>query len=106
MVAPGESSSGEDRSDPSEKIIEAVAEHEGIETTAVEPPTYAPLYDVINPEALDALFRGPKRNPGTVEGRVEFRYGDYWVTVHSDGSVEVEPAESGEEKPTGVDDGK
>ncbi|OIB56551.1 HalOD1 output domain-containing protein [Natrialba sp. SSL1] len=42
---------------PSQAIIEAVAAREGVDPTEIEPPAYEPLYSVINPEALDSLFR-------------------------------------------------
>lgn len=42
-----------------------------------------PLYDVIDPDALDALFRGP--NPGTVT----FEYEGYTVVVRENAEVVV-----------------
>lgn len=72
------------------RIIEAVAEREGIDAIEVEPPEYEALYDVLNPEALDSLFA--PREDGTPRngGRVEFAYCGYDVVVTSDGDVELE----------------
>lgn len=59
-------------------VIETVAEAAGVSELELEP-----LYDAIDPDALEALFR-----PGAV-GRVEFTYHGHAVTVHSDGRVDV-----------------
>jgi hypothetical protein len=60
----------------------------------VDPTTLDPLYDVVNPDALEALF-GPKLD-GTPRagGRVVFDYSGYHVTVASDGSVRAERLET------------
>lgn len=60
-----------DASTPSEAIVLGVA---GLEE--LDPTTMPPLYERIDPEALDALFRD--RSPGTVT----FEYAGYEVTVH------------------------
>lgn len=51
-----------DRSIPTDEsvslaIIEAVAEREAVEPVELKPPEYETLFDVCDPEALDALFR-------------------------------------------------
>ncbi|WP_255170742.1 HalOD1 output domain-containing protein [Natrononativus amylolyticus] len=74
---------------PSQAIIEAIAAHEGIDATDVEPPEYAPLYTAVNPEALDELFEPTQRSGDRVGGRVTLEYEGYEVVVHSDGSVEL-----------------
>jgi hypothetical protein len=62
----------------SQHVCEAVAAYSN--TPVLELPS---LYDSIDPDALDAVVR-------TVEhGRVEFRYAERDVTVHSDGTVDV-----------------
>lgn len=61
-------------------ITEALAEHEGVAQTELEPP----LGDVIDPEALEKLFRS-----GSGVGHVCFSYGDYEVRVTSEGQVRV-----------------
>lgn len=64
---------------PSETVLRA------LRTVREEPPTeMKPLYEVIDPDALDALFRGP--NPGTVT----FEYGEYTVVVREDAEVVIE----------------
>lgn len=46
-----------------------------------------PLYAVVNPDALDALFQ-----PGAV-GQVAFTYSGYEVVVYSDGDIDVARAD-------------
>ncbi|SFS78718.1 HalOD1 output domain-containing protein [Halostagnicola kamekurae] len=71
------------------EIIAAIAEKEGVEPTAIEPPEYEPLYEVLNPEALDALFAPREDGTPRSKGRVEFPYCGYRVTVSSDGEITV-----------------
>lgn len=64
---------------PSETVLRALS------TVCEESPTdMKPLYEVIDPDALDALFRGP--NPGTVT----FEYGEHTVIVREDAEVVIE----------------
>lgn len=74
-------------------VIAAVAEREGIDPLELEPPEYDALYDVINPEALDALFATRENGQQRPNGRVEFPYCGYRVVVTSDGEVEVSDRE-------------
>lgn len=46
------------------------------------------LHDVIDPDALDALFRSREG-----DGTVVFRYAGYEVTVGSDGEVDLAPVD-------------
>lgn len=70
--------------DPSYRVVEAVAREEGVSPTDLSPP----LYRVIDPEALDALFHADEaRNAGHLE--VEFTYGEYVVRVRNDPTVNV-----------------
>ena len=65
-------------------IIENVAGHKGTEALMLDPP----LYEVLDPDALDALFRG---QDGTRrKGKFTFEYCGCMVTVASDGHVLVE----------------
>lgn len=66
----------------SAKVLAAVAEREG--GTPTDLPT--PLYDVIDPDALDSLFTAGA-------GRLVFPYCGYRITV-SAGDVEVDESES------------
>lgn len=61
-----------------QQIITAVAEKEGVNETDLE----TSLYDVIDPDALNTLFRGES-------GKVTFEYLDYVVTVDHENTVEV-----------------
>ena len=74
-------------------VIAAVAEREGIDPLELEPPEYDALYDVINSEALDALFATRENGHDRPTGRVEFSYCGYRVVVTSDGEVEVSDLE-------------
>jgi len=88
-----------DRSEPtvgqsvSFDVIEAVAEREGVDPIDLEPPEYDALYDVINPEALDALFATRENGRERPTGRIEFPFCGYHVVVTSDGDVEVSELE-------------
>lgn len=77
VTARGESQSGK----PSVSVIAAVAEHEGIDEVELDPP----LYEVINPEALDRLFRNSS-------GKVEFEYRGVTVAVDHEGTVTIAEA--------------
>ena len=71
------------------EVIAAVAEREGVDPTDIEPPTYEALYDVVNPEALDALFAPREDGTPRGTGRVEFTFSGYRIVVSSDGEVEA-----------------
>ncbi|MFC5969874.1 HalOD1 output domain-containing protein [Halomarina salina] len=64
---------------PSTGIVGAVASAEG-----VPPRTLEPLYDTVDPDALDALVADP--NPV----HVQFEYEGHIVTVDCGGRVELE----------------
>lgn len=73
----------------SQAVVEAIAEREGVDVTDVEPPEYEPLYEVVNPEALDALFAPTASGRPRPPGSVSFTYAGYDVTVYGDGRVEL-----------------
>lgn len=56
-----------------EKVVYAVANADG-----VDPIDLDPLYETIDPEALDALFEG------TTEGTIKFTYEGHDVVVRGD----------------------
>ncbi|RQG95702.1 HalOD1 output domain-containing protein [Natrarchaeobius oligotrophus] len=87
MSSQDDASPSSDGTPPSQAIIEAIAAREGVDVTDVEPPEYDPLYAIVNPEALDALFRTPTGPPES--GHVRFEYEGYDVTVSSGGRVDV-----------------
>lgn len=70
-------------------VIAAIADEEGVDPMDIEPPEYDALYDVINPEALDALFAPREDGTARGSGRVEFDFCGYHVAVTSDGEVDV-----------------
>lgn len=63
-------------------VVEKVAEVEGVSPDTLTPP----LYETIDPDALDALVR----NRGFT-GEVKFTYHDNRVLVDSDGHITVKP---------------
>lgn len=71
-------------------IVEKVAAREGVEPTELRPP----LHDVIDPDALAAVFAPTERGDDRAAGRVEFDYCGYAVVVRSDGRVRIEDGES------------
>ncbi len=64
----------------SERVIELAAEQKSIDKGSLA----APLYDAIDPDALNSLFRN-------TEGTVTFEYLDLVVTVDHEGTVEITP---------------
>ncbi|WP_415381223.1 HalOD1 output domain-containing protein [Halosimplex sp. TS25] len=78
-------SSADDRSpetDLSVAVIESLAEAKGVAPIDIEQP----LYDVVDPDALDRLFTDGE---GSVAGRVVFDFDAHEITVHSDGDILV-----------------
>ncbi len=72
---------------PSQAIVEAIAAHEGVDVTEVEPPTYDPLFTVVNPEALDELFDPTSDSASDVV--VTLEYEGYTVVVRGGSEVKV-----------------
>lgn len=70
----------------SEEVIFTVAETVGRDPTEVEP-----LYDVVDPDALDTLLQSWRDAPARSGGRVEFRMEGCEVTVRANGEVDVTP---------------
>ena len=77
---------------PSQAVVEAVAEAEGVRPEELCPPEYETLHDVVDPQALDALFapkaNGIERSPG----RISFEFCGHVVTVDADGTVSLTEA--------------
>jgi hypothetical protein len=48
-----------------------------------QPETMDPLYDVVDPDALDALFHSQSEQIG----RIQFHYGGHDVTMQSEGQL-------------------
>ena len=72
-----------DDTTPSEAVVDAVAAVSG-----TEPEDLPPLYDSIDPDALDQLFRRRTGDPGPSETVLSFALGDWNVFV-SHGRVRV-----------------
>lgn len=66
-------------------VVEAVAERAGVDATDLD----RPLYDVIDPDALEALFPRDASGRPECRGHVSFPYGDLLVEVTSDREVRV-----------------
>lgn len=66
-------------------VVEEVAAATGVDPTDLDEP----LSDVVDPDALDALFSGRQSAGGTVRGYTSFVYHGCRVTVDADGSVSV-----------------
>lgn len=58
------------------QLVRALADAADVDPVDLSPP----LYDVVDPDALEALF-APTEGGATRAGRVEFAYADYRVTV-------------------------
>ena len=71
---------------PSEGVIETVAIAADAEPTAIDP-----LYNSVDPDALDALVRSNGRGPKTGDVTVTFTLDGHEVQVRSDGVVIVLP---------------
>ncbi|WP_049924118.1 HalOD1 output domain-containing protein [Halopiger djelfimassiliensis] len=67
----------EDEPEPSNRVIGAVAS-----AANVDPFECPPLYETVNPSALNDLF-----DERAVHGRVTFDYAGYEVTLASNGDV-------------------
>lgn len=68
-------------------VIEAVAS--ATNTPVIE---LDPLYNVINPDALNLLYTPTNGgNQRQTSGKITFPYNDCQVTVHADGEVAVTP---------------
>lgn len=66
----------------SDTVIRAVADAEGVEPSALD----TPLYEVIDPDALDRLFRSPADGSHST-GCITFEYYGYGVNVRADGQL-------------------
>lgn len=75
---------------PSEAVVDAVAA-----VTGERPVDLPPLYHAVDPDALDAVFEGRERRPGTTVRRITFEYADLEISVRGDRQVRIrDPAPS------------
>lgn len=66
-------------------VVELIADLEGVDSGELSPP----LYSVIEPDALDALFRSSNSDTEQILGHVHFEYCGYEIRVQSDGEVTI-----------------
>ncbi|MDS0473853.1 HalOD1 output domain-containing protein [Natrinema sp. 1APR25-10V2] len=80
-------------------VVTAVARRRG-----ADPTDLPPLYEWIDPDALDALF-SPTRRGGSRDGRLEFTYDGHEVAVDcTDGaSITIDGTPVGESVATGLE---
>ena len=60
-----------------------------------EPTQLGPLYEAVDPDALNSLVRSTGYGPAADGSTVKFEVADRSVTVHGDGAVVVRPVEPG-----------
>lgn len=66
-------------------VVEAIAERAGVEPLELD----RPLYDAIDPGALENLFPVDGEGRPATDGHVTFSYGEYTVRVGSDRRIQV-----------------
>ncbi|WP_435153061.1 DUF7504 family protein [Haladaptatus sp. DFWS20] len=67
-------------------VVETVAEAAGVAPSDIQ----TCLYDIIEPDALDALFAPKENGEERANGTVSFSLHGHYVTVSADGIIEVE----------------
>lgn len=77
-----------DTNNISQAVVETVAEAKGVNPLELT----TPLYEVIDPDALDHLFATASTD-GRMDGKITFDYSGYEVTVWGSGYVVVEEKE-------------
>lgn len=75
--------SGEDLS-LSERIVQRIADVEGVPPTAL-----TPLYEVVDPDSLDRLF-SPTISGDRDQGKVVFSYNGHVVSIGGDGRIDLD----------------
>lgn len=79
-----------DRTELSIRIIQEIANVEGVEPAHLRPP----LHNSIDPVALDRLFSNKGNPQHTQRSQVEFAYKDYWITVTDSETITIEKMEA------------
>lgn len=64
-------------------VVLAVAEAAQLEPQEI----HQTIYEVIDPDALDEIFRGDASNDRAADGQISFSLADYQVTVDSGGTI-------------------
>lgn len=70
------------------------------EVTSTSTDRLTPLYDSIDPDALDEVFQTDSNGEPRTDGWVRFPYDVYEVTVHASGDIAITET-SGEESSNG-----
>lgn len=70
-------------------VVEAVAERAGVDATDLD----RPLYDVIDPDALDSLYRRWLESGSADRTSITFRYLDLDVRITGGGEVSISERE-------------
>lgn len=78
-----ESTQRREQQSTSMRVVEEVAAATGVDPVDLDEP----LSNVVDPDALDALFSDRRPSDGTVRGYTSFVYHGCRVTVDADGSV-------------------
>lgn len=73
-----------------EAIVTEIADVKGVSPLDVSPP----LYDAIDPDALEAVIASMQSQPTEPAGRLQFAYSGFDVTVTEDGGVSVASREA------------
>jgi hypothetical protein len=96
-----------ERESVSARVVQNIADREGVASTEIDPP----LFETIDPDALDALFAPTSRSSARLNGSVVLQYCGYEVTVKAHGRIlidgeDVDPslAVSSSEEATTQDD--
>ena len=61
--------------------------------TNTAPTEQDPLFESVDPDALDRLFDSSAESTEHCVGRATFRFNDCKVTVYSNGTIEITPSE-------------
>lgn len=78
----------------SEALVDAIAAHANAAPIALA-DEYGPLYDAVDPNALDALFASSDATDrAATTGAVTFTYADRRITVETPDRIELVPLES------------
>lgn len=64
----------------------------------ISPEELTPLYQSIDPEALDSLFAPTYSETSRSKGLVQFIYADHEIIIHSTGDVDVNPIDASDEQ--------
>lgn len=68
----------------------------GVATVMNTPPTeLQPIYETVDPDALDLVFDSTPGNPESRDISVTFRFNECEVRVHATGTIEITPPDDG-----------